>query len=608
MMDFLGDVLEAAGGLPDVPAWQVPAQAAQAPAPAAGVARGRGAAPARGRGAARGRGSASARGGGSARGRGRSRSPPPTRSRAVAAESEADEVGRGRGIQAGTRAAEMRAVQMQRGRTKAHLKRNEAHQENIVVQQARAINCKGALRAGTEVKMVKKRHGKKNLTLCCRRVASRGRGKYQSVGPLCRAHMAFHPEQKLKSLEHIFDLKPKAIALNRIFTCEVFLEQQLGWLKQFRKHCEVVRPEVCCIRRAWDETRQLLCHPFHNESKSKELVRDHVEVMVSSLRMVLVFPQDPPEGGLVMDLVCPPCPLLTPSAKNILSALESHPLLNRMVEELKLIRSMATHQLEVNEFDGASGNDKLHAIKSRHKAYKEPACAYEALLCSNHAQHLVTLGVLSLLSISDTNTLLGASKFLNGNGHWARLNGSVHRVVCQKTIVTYIDDAEDDDGESNGEEYAMELCHLILRNERCDVDQDDFYEGLTENGKGSRHVQHTLFIMLQEMMAVYNTKWWGTGAGWGHRCRRDGSCCAGSSDAERLKTTHDRAARAIKQVILRKKPGQVSTNKWTKLGVGYQFFVTGHCPFAMLHTLCKEAFKSLLPRYTDALRKEELNS
>ena len=409
--------------------------------------------------------------------------------------------------------------------------------------------------------------------------------------------MAFHPEQKLKTLEHIFDLKPKAIALNRLVSCEVFLTQQLGWLKQLREYCEVNRPEVCCVRRAWDETRQLLCHPFHN-SAQQQLVRDHVEVMVSSLRLVLVFRHDPVDGGLVLDIVCPPCPLLSPSAKNILSALEGHPLLKCIVEELEKIRRLATHQLEVNEFDGASGNDKLHAIKSRHEDFRDPDCAYESHLCSNHGQHLVTVGVSALLDISDTNALLGASKFLNGHGHWARLHGAVERVVREKTVVTY--DADDDDGEDNGEDYAMELCHLILRNERCDVDQDEFYEN-TEKG---RHVQQTLFVMLQELMAVYNVKWWRTEGGWGHRCSRDGSCCAGSSDAERLKTTHERAVRAIRGVILRKKPGQVSTNKWTKLGGGYQFFVTGHGPFGMLHTLCKEAFKSLRPHYAEKLRKE----
>ena len=432
------------------------------------------------------------------------------------------------------------------------------------------------------------------LQLCRRRTHGLGRGKYQSVGPQCRVDLAFNVEQRHKSLSRMFHLGPKAIALNRVCVAEVFMRQQLSWLQKVRFHCEDHPPEVCCTRRAWDETRQLVLSALLTSGTKP--VRDHVEVMVSSLRMVLVSASDSPQGGVCLDIVCPPCPLLTNSSANILAALEYHPLLVDTVKELEKIRRASRIQIHTNEFDGASGNDKLHAIMTRHKDWVDEKCGYEVFLCLNHSQHLVTCAVLSMIDLNQANYVLSASSFISGHGHWARLCHCVDRIVAEKFRVTYDKPLED-----NGhEEYAMEICHLVMRNEKSDLECDEFHDDL-EKG---RHIQQRLFVLLQEFIAVFNTPWWQGDGFWSHRCRRDGTCCTGSSDQERLASARARASRAIRGVLLRKKPGKVATNKWTKLGPAFQFFVFGLAPHNMLLTLCEEAYKGVSARYTKAFTEE----
>jgi hypothetical protein len=150
-------------------------------------------------------------------------------------------------------------------------------------------------------------------------------------------------------------------------------------------------------------------------------------VLVSSIRLVIQWPDRP---ILVLDVICPPCPLLTNSSTNILAALENHPILKDTVQAIYDIRSTATlMKAMTNEFDGASGNDKLHAAMSTVFA-GEDGCCYERLLCGNHQQHLVSLSVLALLDIKLTTSVLSASSFLSGSGHWARLVNLVGNCIA----------------------------------------------------------------------------------------------------------------------------------------------------------------------------------
>ena len=351
------------------------------------------------------------------------------------------------------------SARMWAGKARARHRLAQAHQAQVLLEHVRQLKVDGALRAGTEVVVRNKRKrqrrcGGQDLRVVQRRRQTKGRGTYQTVGPRCRIEMAFSKEVRNKALGRMFQIGPKAVALNRIVVSEVFLLQQLAWMQCLVAACDKLAPEVVVTQRRWDETRH--CVSLALDPREPP-VRDDVEVMVSSLRLALAWKDRP---LIVLDVVSPPCPLLSPSATNIYAALHGHPLLRDYVRmALQSRRSATLWRIHVNEFDGASGNDKLNAAQRHHPRFADDAgTLFEYLLCSNHQQHLVTLSVLSLLDMSVTNAILAAGVFLSSQGHWTRFLANVDRVVEKYLKVYYLP------VDPHWSDYAVELCQFSLRN------------------------------------------------------------------------------------------------------------------------------------------------
>ena len=157
--------------------------------------------------------------------------------------------------------------------------------------------------------------------------------------------------------------------------------------------------------------------------------------MVSSMRVVICFPNS--TVGFCADLVCAPAPLLSSSSDNIAAALWNHPLLAKMQENVDQLHKLAVWSSRVNECDGASGNDKLHySTTSTQSCRSISSCNYEMSVCSNHSQHLVQLGTLTLFGGLDlVNNLFAASLFLSGQGHFRRLLHAVQATVGDLRLV-----------------------------------------------------------------------------------------------------------------------------------------------------------------------------
>ena len=414
------------------------------------------------------------------------------------------------GVHAGTQLAKLRGAQMAQmaaGRAQSRQKAALKHHKHILLQHVRSFNVHGAMRAGSEVKLIDaKKGGKRNtggqtLQLCSRRSKTAGKGKYQSVGPLCRLDMAFGVEQRSKVVGRMYQLGAKAVALNRAVVAEVFLEMQLRWLRHLVERAKEHAPLAVVTQRKWDETRQLVTMPLRPGEKPS---RDHVEVMVSSLRLVTLWENG---GILVLDTVSPPCPLLSASATHIYAALHGHPLLAEFVAAAKLLRSFARTRIHLNEFDGASGNDKLHAADARHPSLTDLTTMYEYLLCSNHQQHLVSLSVLAMLSLELTNIVLTSAYFLSFNGHWSRLIACTRQIVDSKLVISY------EKPEEHWADYAIELAHFILRSVRMDVDDSvGNPDDLDKPSKRSNHIQHAMFEDVSEFIKVFNGAWWAKGS------------------------------------------------------------------------------------------------
>ena len=78
---------------------------------------------------------------------------------------------------------------------------------------------------------------------------------------------------------------------------------------------------------------------------------------------------------------------------------------------------------------------------------------------------------------------------------------------------------------------------------------------------------------LVEFAQVFNGFWWSESVV--HYCRRDGACCVGRTDSERRQEACRKAAKCIRQVLLRRKPKKAAENKWTKLGPSFDFWGPG---------------------------------
>ena len=346
---------------------------------------------------------------------------------------------------------------------------------------------------------------------------------------------------------------------------------------------KMTKPAVVVTQRKWDETRHLVAV----EVVPGQAARDHVEVMVSSFRMVIRWANG---AMLVLDVVSPPCPLLSPSSSNIYAALHGHPLLVRYVSAIAQLRTCATTSIHINEFDGAPGNDKLNAFDRE----KTRGSYHEHHLCCNHQQHLVSLSVLSVLSLQLTTHVLTSGYFLSYNSHWSRLLTCIGSVVDSKFQVKY------EVRQQHWNDYAVEWAHFVLRNERMDKDYDDDCDE-------GRRLQTKLFQALSKFLDVFNGPWWEAGS-WVHYCSRDGSCCGklGDSDETRAQLAKRKAVDVIKGALLRKRPGKASANKWSKLAPAFQFFVFGAAPHDMLHTICQESLKAARATYEKAYDDEEL--
>ena len=113
--------------------------------------------------------------------------------------------------------------------------------------------------------------------------------------------------------------------------------------------------------------------------------------------------------------------MLSNSSSDLLSALQSHPLLIELIAAVESIRRSANMQIQLHEYDGAAPNAKLHAAMARTPRFRQlaPDCFHQEILCANHTQHLVTLAVIAQMNTTLTNDILLGGMFLSNNGHRA---------------------------------------------------------------------------------------------------------------------------------------------------------------------------------------------
>ena len=202
-------------------------------------------------------------------------------------------------------------------------------------------------------------------------------------------------------------------------------------------------------------------------------------------------------------------------------------------------------------------------------------------VCSNHSQHLVQLGTLTLFGGLDlVNNLFAASLFLSGQGHFRWLLHAVQATVGDLRLVETPRPAE-----CAG--YS-ELCvELLTRNihVRGKADSEQMVS------RRSKTIQH--FV---DFASFFNGSWWDSGP-LEHFHRGDGQCCAGSTPDERLASAQSNGKRLILKTVLRVKPQRAAANKWNKFLPCFDFFFFAMCPHQLLKKLCHEGMGSLRAYY-----------
>jgi len=428
------------------------------------------------------------------------------------------------------------------------------------------------------------------VQLAVRKKHVKGKGAYQSVTPRVRIQMAYDRESRHKVLGRQYQLHPRSVARNCLLVAGTYLEMQSVWLDHLERICTENPPLIVCKNFRWDEKKEVV---EVNLVPGASVTKDAVESLVSKCRIVIKW-KSSRTPALCLDILTPPAPLMSNSAENIFSAVHHHPLIGKTIKQLTAIQATATWKSHTDEADGAHGNDRYHAHASTTASpnIRLPDCFQEMHLCSNHGNQLTATHFIVSLQQGLSSTIYTSNLFFAYNGHFTRVQNVVKPCVVRFLGVSY------DPPPPGSELYTVQFMEFKMRQTKFVMKYDTDGTAIP-----SRH-SVALQTALDEFRGVFNSSWWckprGPGPRWVHHCRRDGTCCAGSTDAERLKSTQDRSIAAIHATLLRKRPNKDAPSKWNKLLPSFDFWDQGVAPHGMLQTLVEAGMKQIGPSYAAA--------
>ena len=193
-----------------------------------------------------------------------------------------------------------------------------------------------------------------------------------------------------------------------------YLHWQAKTLGYLIRICQAHRPLFAFARYAWDETGEPLTVPVCKEMRLEHQIGVW-QVMVSRLRIVLVWGAE--HGGRCCDMQCtlPPCTIPTPSAKNIHAGMFNNPITRHVMAAREILFNLAERAVDVSETDGAGSNFRLEANLLNQR--DSGSVSKDHFVCRLHAQHLAEVSVIgtagmSMLSKLYSLTLLMKTYFM----------------------------------------------------------------------------------------------------------------------------------------------------------------------------------------------------
>lgn len=164
----------------------------------------------------------------------------------------------------------------------------------------------------------------------------------------------------------------------------------------------------------------------------------------------------------------------------------------------------------------------------------------EKVLCGNHGDHLITLGMINMFGISLLNNLYASANFLRT--HWQRLLSAIDVVAADIEVVL---------GPPPPEARPYREC--VIRQYKRGLALLEQEEDAAQPQKRRR--VSVIDKNLREYFSVYNGPLWKQRT---HYCLGPECCKLGKF------TTVTRARNALRRTVCRSMPVQPVHNKWTK--------------------------------------------
>lgn len=140
----------------------------------------------------------------------------------------------------------------------------------------------------------------------------------------------------------------------------------------------------------------------------------------------------------------PPIPMISASAENLYKGIHFHPSYAFMDQLLTEMFSLAKIPCHLHEVDGAYSDERFHAFCLTQDKYNpgKGGVFVDAVRCQNHATHLITVSMMSLIQGNLLSKLYQLSVFLANLGYVLRLQLALKEWILEHLEVHEFSDTQ----------------------------------------------------------------------------------------------------------------------------------------------------------------------
>ena len=282
----------------------------------------------------------------------------------------------------------------------------------------------------------------------------------------------------------------------------------------------------------------------------------------------------------------PPIPLISASADNMYLGLFNHPSYTVLNEVMKRIGETAELPVCIlNEVDGAYANERLHAFNLTQAGGN----LIDAARCQNHATHLITVSMLSLIQKKLLSRLYQLSVFLTNLGYILRL-----QIALKQWIEAEMDFQCSCDMNSLQPDPLMSEIVSLIRMRHSKESKGDTGKITDQNHQSSQFCKK---------LDAFQDMWNGSASGPPqHFCNSMQATCNSCHCTSRAEAAHKMSKTAI-DLLLTAAPPPPVPNKWSKLWAPLEFVAVGLVLCNYLPNIFNLAFEAI--EFKDSTKESE---